>query len=83
MKENHDIIQWECGGYMWYIIIFFDNIIKLFQYAWFIIVPVITILIFLLIKKKKMNKKNIKKSKKNINYNQIFSFIYYCMFIYY
>ena len=49
---------------MWYIIIFFDSIIKLFQYAWFIIVPVITILIFLLIKKKKLNKSNIKESKK-------------------
>ena len=48
---------------MWYIIIFFDNIIKLFQYAWFIIVPVITVLIFLLIKKKNMDKSNIKKVK--------------------
>ena len=48
---------------MWYIIGFFDNIIKLFQYAWFIIVPVITILIFLLIKKKNMDKSNIKKIK--------------------
>ena len=48
---------------MWYIIGFFDNIIKLFQYAWFIIVPVITILIFLLIKKKNMDKSNIKEIK--------------------
>lgn len=49
---------------MWYFIIIIDYIIKLFQYAWFIIIPIIIFIIFLLIKKKKLDKNNFKEVKK-------------------
>lgn len=48
---------------MWIIVAFIDNIIKLFQYAWFIVVPIILLIIFLFIKKIKLKKKGSKNFK--------------------
>lgn len=65
---------------MWYVIGFFDNVIKLFQYAWFIMVPVI-IIIFLLIKKKKMDKNNYKDAKKiSVIIKCLIIFVIVCLF---
>lgn len=49
---------------IWVFIIIIENIIKSLQYAWFILVPVILIVIFLTIKKQRINKKNITEIKK-------------------
>ena len=49
---------------MWYIIELIDNIIKLFQYAGIIIVPVILFIIFLFIKRIMLDKNQFKKIKK-------------------
>lgn len=45
------------------IIVIQNNIIKLFQYAWIVIIPIILIIIFLLTKKKKIDQNNIKQLK--------------------
>ena len=66
---------------MWLVLAFIDNFYKLFQYAWFIFIPIIILVIFLLIKKsklnkaKKINKYEIDKISKSIKYLVVFCVI--------
>ena len=46
---------------MWFITGFLDTILKLFQYAWFLIIPIIIIIIVFILKRAKIDKNNIKK----------------------
>ena len=44
------------------IVVFLDNINKIFQYAWFLVIPFLLLIIILIIIKRQMKKKGIKKT---------------------
>lgn len=66
---------------IWYVIAIIDNFMKLFQYAWFILIPIIVFTIYLIIKRRKIKKSSPKNKDEITKISKIITGIFIFVFI--